>query len=313
MKKFVQKGLLFCVIIALLCACVVYLSTTEHYRSAIAKWTNSSEFMGDGGMVPIFEQARRQDGATQLVLGDSICRQLFSGLSEYNPKTSFLATNAALMITGQYLLVEEYLQTHPDTTDVWLVMHPLALTRTFDTEWSYRYAYMTYVETETLQYLDENTLAAMESVYGGFLMQKWVVQLAEDSPIVRKLCLNHIKFNSEDYIQASPFEIADQYVKKMYELCEENGVKLHVYASPAAEYYRGQIEELSAVYGETWMSSQYPDYFDDMMYYPDEWSEDLSHFSGEYATRDKLNEIIENAYGQTTLLEKLSYTGTNVR
>ena len=242
MRKFVLKGSLFCTIILVIVVSVVFLSTREPGRSAIARWTDSEEFMGESGMLPYFERAGKQDGTTQLVIGDSICRQMFSGVSEYNPETSILATNAALMITGQYLLAEEYLKAHPDATDIFLIMHPLTITRTIDTEWSYRYAFMTYSETDTLQYLDKNTMKAMRGVYGSLFMNKWVVRLVEDSPIARKLALSYMDFNREDYVQSSPFEIADQYIKKLYDLCEEKGVELHLYSSPVSEFYREQVE-----------------------------------------------------------------------
>lgn len=305
MKKFLIKGTLFFTIILLLVTGVLILSTQEPARTMIAKLTACEDFMEDSGMLPYFQKAREQDCTTQLLTGDSVCRQMFSGLAEYNPQTSFLATNAALMITGQYLLTEEYLQNHPDTTDVFLVMHPLTLTRTFDTEWGYRYAAMTYVETDTLRFLDENTIVAMESVYGSFFLRENVVQLIEKSPVCRKLYLSYLNFNGKDYVQSSSFEISDRYVKKLYDLCEEKGVKLHLYSSPVAEYYREQVEELAAEYEDTWMYSRYPDYINDILYYPSEWAEDLSHFSGEYAERDNLNATIERAYAGTNLLEKI--------
>lgn len=303
MKKFLFKSFLFAAIIFFVSMCILLLSVWEPARPLIAKWTDSEDFMDESEMLPYFDRAGEQDGTTQLIIGDSICRQLFSGLSEYNPQTSILATNAALMITGQYLLVEEYLQSHPDTTDVFLVMHPLTLTRTFDTEWGYRYAAMTYVETDTLRFLDEDTIDAMEGVYGAFFMRRKIVWLIEDSPVCRKLYLSYINSNAEDYVQSSPFEIADRYIKKIYDLCEESGAELHLYSSPVAEYYREQMNELAEAYGETWTSTRYPDYFDSILYYPSEWAEDLSHFSGEYAERDKLNEIIERGYAETVLLK----------
>lgn len=305
MKKFVLKGLLFCTIIFFVSAGIVILSTKEPTRSVLARWTDSEEFMSGSGMLPYFERAGQRDGTNCLVIGDSICRQMFAGVSEYNPGTSILATNAALMITGQYLLAEEYLQNHPDTTDIYLVMHPLTIIRTFDTEAGYRYATMTYVETDTLQYLDRNTIDTMTEVYGDVFMQKEVIRLIEESPIIRKLCLSYLNFEKEGYVQNSSFEIADQYIKKLYELCEANGVQLHFCSSPVAEYYREQMAELSEEYKGTWMSNQYPDYMNDIWYYPSDWTEDMSHFSGEYAERDRLNEIIVQAYQGTELLEKL--------
>lgn len=306
MKKLFGKGVLFAGIICFFCIAFVAFSIREPYRTVIAEWTDSEEFMGDSGMLPYFERAKMPDQTTQLVIGDSICRQMFAGLGEYNPRMSIQATNAALMITGQYLLAEEYLRAHPEATDVFLVMHPAAITRTFDTEWAYRYGVMTYVETDTIGYLDEKTLDDMAGVYGRFFMRKDVVDVIENSPVMRKLYLSYININKSDYVQSSPFEIGDQYVKKLHDLCEENGVALHVYASPVSETFREQTEELEKIYDSTWMSTCYPDFFKDILIYPDEWSEDTSHFSGEHAEREGLNSIIETAYEGTVLLENLN-------
>lgn len=306
MMKFFGKGILFVMMICLLCAGFVYASTREPYRAVLAKWTDSEAFMDDSGMLPYFEAVRMTDQTTQLLIGDSICRQMFAGLSGENPQMSIQATNAALMITGQYLMAEEYLRTHPGATDVFLVMHPMTIARTFDTEWSYRYAVMTYVETDTIGYLDENTREDMAGVYGWFFMRKEVVNLIEKSPMLRKLYLSYININREDYVQSSPFEITDQYVKKLYDLCAERGVSLHLYSSPVSETFRERVEKLEEAYGTTWMCTRYPDYFKDILFYPDEWSEDTSHFSGEHAERGALDEIIERAYGGTELWKSLN-------
>ncbi len=305
MKKLFWKCALFCFIITALCAFFLFLSVKEPFRPMIARLTSCEDFMDESGMLPGFEKAGQQDQTTQLVTGDSICRQLFAPLEQYNPEKRVLATNAALMMPGQYLLAREYLQSHPETTDVFLVMHPLTLTRTFDLEWGYRYAAMTYVETDTLQYLDESTRNAMEGAYGAFFLRKDTVWMIENSPICRKLGLNYMNTHGKPYEQSHSFEIADLYVVRLYNLCRENGARLHLYSSPVAEYYREEMAVLAVEYQETRMSSLFPDYMEDIWYYPDEWTEDLSHFSGEYAQRERLNEIIEQAYGQTPLWEGL--------
>lgn len=305
MKKLFGKGVLFAGIICLFCSAFVALSMREPYRTLIAGWTDSEEFMGGSGMLSYFGQAGTSDQTTQLVIGDSVCGQMFAGLDGYNQQMSILATNAALMITGQYLLAREYLRAHPEATDVFLVMHPATITRTFDTEWAYRYGVMTYVETDTIGYLNKKTLDDMAGVYGRFFMRKEVVDVIERSPVMRKLYLSYININKSAYVQSSPFEIADQYIKKLHDLCEENGVALHVYASPVSEVFRGRMEELKKIYGTTWMSTCYPDYFEDIFFYPDEWSEDTSHFSGEHAEREALNRIIATAYEGTVLLQNL--------
>lgn len=306
MRRLFGKCVAFFLIMAILCSSILLLSTEEPFRSLIAKLTDCEGFMDDSGMLPAFEQAGQSGGtATRLVIGDSICRQMFTQLQECNPDKSILATNAALMMPGQYLLAKEYLENHPETTDVFLVMHPLTLIRTFEMEWGYRYAAMTYVETDTFQYLDEKTREIMESAYGDFFLKKSTVWMIEKSPVCRKLGMSYLYFNGEPYTQVHPFEIADPYVKALDELCREHGARLHLYSSPVSEYYREEMETLKEDYAGTEMSRLFPDYMENLWYYPEEWAEDKSHFSGEYAEQDKLNEIIRQAYGHTLLGEEL--------
>lgn len=311
MKKFIWKCGLFSVLICAACACFLLLSAREPFRPMLARLTNSQEFLEDSGMLPYFEQAVESDGTTRLIIGDSICRQMFSPLEAYNPDKSVLATNAALMMPGQYLLAREYLRSHPDTTDVFLVMHPLTLTRTFDMEWGYRYAAMTYVETEGLPFLDQSTRDAMEEAYGSVFLTKGAVWMMEYSPVCRKIGLNYLQSCRQPYAQGHPFEIADLYVEKLFDLCREYGAELRLYASPVSEYYREEMENLAEAYGETGMSRLFPDYMKNIWYFPQDWTEDQSHFSGEYASRERLNEIIGQAYGNTVLWDSLNVTHPN--
>lgn len=306
MKKFIFKGILFFIIILALCSTLILFSTKEPGRTFLARLTKSEDFMYNHGMQSLFEDARKQDGTTQLIIGDSISRQMFIDLKEENPQASILSSNAAFMVNGQYLVAHEYLEAHPETTDIFLIMHPLTITRTYDLEWTYRYGVMTYVEGDAIQHLDQSTLDTFKELYGSLLMQKNIVELIENSPILQKLVLSYILFYGEEYVQSSSFEIADQHIRKLYDLCQEKGVTLHFYSAPVTEHYREQMQALLPEFENSWLATQYPDYMNDIYYYPTEWAEDLSHFSGEYAEQEQLNETIREAYEGTELLEKIN-------
>ncbi len=306
MKKLIVKGSIFVVLVVILCGVFLLMSAKEPMRTYIAQWTDSADYMDENQMLPAYEQAAQEDGKTILLIGDSICQQLFTGLEEENPRVAILPTNASLMVPGQYLLAERFLEHHPDTTDVFLMLHPLPMIRTFDVEWGYRNAAMTYVETNTLEKLDENTIRIMKSVYGGLFLQPWVVELVEQSPLCRKLSLSYLNANRKPYIQSSSFEISQQYVVKLYELCQEYGANLHLYTAPVSEHYREQMEELEEEYKDTRLDELYPNYFQQIKYYSNEWTEDYSHFSPAYATRENFNQIIRWAYEDSYLLEILS-------
>ncbi len=78
---------------------------------------------------------------------------MFRRLQKYNEDISIIGSNGAITLAGQYILAEEYLRNHPDATDLYLILLPESLTRTFDTSYGYQYAVMSFAETGTLQLL----------------------------------------------------------------------------------------------------------------------------------------------------------------
>ena len=71
-------------------AYIDYLSMQDETRDLFAKWTNSENYItenvGPGEIRPYLESAVCQDGTTKLIIGDSVCRQMFNRLQESNPE-----------------------------------------------------------------------------------------------------------------------------------------------------------------------------------------------------------------------------------
>lgn len=285
------------------------MSMHDPWRIVFARLTDSEEFIsmnvGSDEIIPYIEQVQTKDNTTTLILGDSVCRQMFKGLQQYNEDICIAGSNAAVTMAGQYILAEEYTRNHPDATDIYLIVLPTSLCSTFSTNYGYQYTVMPFAETDTLKLLDNNTLEVMESVYGEFFMNPHIVQLIEKSAINRKLYLNMLKKHSTSYEQKTTFEIADQYIHQIYELCEKNNIEFHLYACPVAESKYQIVKELQDDYDNTWMKTQFPDYFDNILFFPDEQSADGTHFSGEYESQTHCNEKISKIFADTKLLNHL--------
>ncbi len=307
MKAFYKKVGIFIMVFSMFCVGMEHMSIKEPGRSFIARVTDSEDYIsGDVGsdeIKPYIEQVRTEDNTTKLIIGDSVCRQMFIGLQEYNNDICIVGSNGAITMAGQYILAEQYLEHHPATTDIFLIVLPESLYRTFDTAAGYQYTVMPFVETDTLKLLDENTVAVMQSVYGSFFMQPKVVDLIDKSAINRKIYLNELWDRSKGY--NSGLELADQYICKIYELCEERGVQFYLYSCPVSERKREGIENLMNQYEQSKLYQFFPDFWNDVYYFPDEQFRDGTHFSGDYNTQESYNEKIQEMFADTRLLQVL--------
>lgn len=100
-------------------------------------------------------------------------------------------------------------------TDVFLIVLPESLGRTFDTRCGYQYTVMPFVETDTLKDLDDNTLDIMEDTYGKAFLNRKIIKVLHLSAVNRKLYLNILADHTPGYVLSNHFEIADQYVVKI--------------------------------------------------------------------------------------------------
>ncbi len=302
MKKLIIKISILCLAVLGFLIIIEALSCNDDTKEAMARLTNSEDYLEQGSgaasILPIIGSAGMEDGKRVLVLGDSIAGQMFSGLAEEYPDVRIACANAAINISGQYMLASVFLDSHPDATDIWLYAHPLTLVRGYDLELGYGYAVMPFAIDGSLGYLDDRTLDEMRSVYGRLSMNSDVASFIDASPLNRKLFLSYIRMHNEPYVQENDYEIASRCIIRLKELCESRGVTFHFYSSPSTEYYRDKIEETRSDYELSDMYALYPDYLDSIYYFPNEWSGDMTHFSTEYANREVYDRVMDEAYDE---------------
>ncbi len=313
MKHFYKKTAIFLLILVFVIVIVDWLSMTSEFRVAIAKLTGSEEYLtennGSDEIIPYIERVRTKDQYTKLIIGDSVCGQMYRNLQVFNDDVCIIGGNAAITMAGQYILVHEFLENHEDATDIYLILVPLSLNSTFDTKFGYQYTAMPFVLTDTLQLLDENTIEKMESIYGEFFMKKPVVYAIERSAINRKLYLNELQKRVTVEEEGRISEVALQYLVKIKELCDERGVTLHLLPGPYSDSEAQAVlyEELRTEYEASVLNEYFPNYLDDAWIYPSEQFGDDLHFGGAFANQQSYNEKIKEMYEGTKLLEDLKF------
>lgn len=312
MKKFIKNVIIYTCILLVIMITVIYLSHLDGWREYFNRITDSGGYIesfvnGSDEIKPFIQKVQERDENEILILGDSICHQMFEDLIGFNEDITMAGSNAAITMAGQYILAKEYLENHENAKEIYLMVHPTSLKRTFDTVYGYQYIIMPFSETDTLKALDEDTIAICKEVYGSVFLKPDIVYMINKSGMNRKLYLNLLKTYGTNYEEKVSFEMADKYISKIYELCKEHNVKLHFLATPVSEVLDGTCEELEKEYQNTWMKQYYPEYFENIIFVPAEQVQDGFHFSGEYKNQEYYNELLKKIFGNTELINKIRF------
>lgn len=309
MKKFYINAFSFFSILLLAIVGFDYLSMLDNTKELIAKWTNSTSFLSENTVTDeitnYIHSAQSQDGTTKLIIGDSVCRQMFIDLQEFNDDFTIIGSNGAITMAGQYILAKEYLDSHPDATDVFLIVLPESFERTYDTTWGYQYAVMPFVKTDTLKNLDQNTIDIITSTYGSLSVNPRFVNSMYLSGVNKKIFLNLLRKRSAGYRLNNYFELADQYVCKIDELCKEKNISFHLYPCPVSETKKNSMENLADIFIKSKIYSLNPHFLDMIYYFPAEQAADGAHFSGDYANQECYNDKISAMFAEYELLDML--------
>lgn len=314
MKKFVGKLVVFLCIFGAILLGLDVLSAVPPFRQWFAYITDSSDYYAgeDDDVTRYISQVREQGEYTKLVVGDSVCFQLTNGLRDCNQEYSLVGNNRALSIAGEYLLTREFLETHEGITDVYLIVGLDSLQTNIDVLYGYQYVVMPFTREDLISNLDDNTIDEMNHTFGTLFMQKPVSRLVACSSVNRKLYLNYIKEhkgvldpNEGKGIVLS--EVAVQYLQKIYDLCEEHDVTLHLLPDPLADndWRHEQATALQEDFAVRGLDELFPNYFDEITYYPEEQFVDGIHFGEPYNTQEEFNRKLQELYMDRGYLDGL--------
>ncbi len=310
MRRFCIKLVLFVIILVPAVALFAFLSTTDSFRTPIAELTHSDDYItinnGPDEIGPYIDKAREHNNYTKLIIGDSVCHQMYTDLQEYNDEICILGSNAAISMAGQYVLLHEFLDNHTDVTDVWLIIIPSSMSVYFDTQYGYQYVVMPNVEKDTIRIFEPNTVEQLGSVYGKLFLNEGVVWFLDRSAPARKIYLNLLLKYGEGFGDSPMSPVSVQYMTDMIDLCRKKNVNLHLLPSPVSEANKDRYERALTGFRENGFDKFFPDYEAAVVYYPDDQFRDGVHFGGEYDNQASFNEKIRQL-GDESLLKYLKF------
>ena len=189
MKKFIAKAILFIVMFAALLFGVCALSIMPACKPFLAQLTNTTDYIENTAVkeiLPAIDRVSKQDGKTKLIIGDSVCFRLFDKYREENTAYCIAPTNRGVGMSGQYILGEVFLEHHPETTDIYLVITTNTLITGYETIHGYQYAVQPFLLRGHLGRLEEETLNEMRATYGSFVTNEEMLSFVDESPILKK-------------------------------------------------------------------------------------------------------------------------------
>lgn len=282
MKKFIGKAILFCGLFVFLLLGVCALATVPSFKPFLADVTNTSDYIENTAVkeiLPAIDSVETQDGKTKLIIGDSVCFRLFDWYRKENPDYCIAPTNRGVGMSGQYILAEVFLENHPEATDVYLVITTNTLITGYETIHGYQYAVQPFLERGHLQRLDDDTLDEMKATYGAFVTNEKMLRFVDESPILKKAYFNVLNEYFAKNVKMEIPHVVEHYIVKMHELCEEKGVTMHLLPSPIPDSKeRRELEvDLEKLYYETEIYPLFPEYYENLTYYPAEYFSDGIH------------------------------------
>lgn len=309
LKRLYIKIILFCTVLTGFFVGLGVLSCLDGLNRIIAKVTDSSEYLYSGTeeITPYIESVREKNGYTKLILGDSVCHQMYNDLQQFNEEICIVGSNGAVTMTGQYILLHEFLENHNNVSDVWLILIPGSLERSYDRYYGYQYAVLPFAKENTIELLLPATKDKIKDAYGSFALYPMFTKIMNRSALARKLFFSYTYNNCTAYDTDCVASISEQYICMMNSLCEKKGARLHLLPGPVAdtEDTRKYMEIFTNVYNESELGRLFPEYCEQVCYYPSEFFKDGVHLGKPYDNQQAINTLIREMYPDSEFLHSL--------
>ena len=208
MKRFLKQMVgftLFCI----LCA-------SGYFAVNLYVW-DEKDLIGSETYLSIKKAKDAPAHVSNLLLGGSTGNQLFPN-TLFNGSTYSLCCNQAISLTGQYILLHEFLLNHPDPSklQVFLLLRPSSLRNDLDQRFTYNYFLKPFDHPEYQSHLSPYAQTQLKKVPARRLVQ---------IPFIRR---SHWSPNLQNQHQPHHFRISKlsaEYLRKIHSLCELNNVQ----------------------------------------------------------------------------------------
>lgn len=217
---------------------------------------------------------QQNKNAKKVIFGDSVGNQLYY-IDDYNDTLVSLATNQAVGIIGQYLLLKNYSDNN-DLSDknIYLVLNPLSFKDNLNQNFTFNYFLKPFYTNEFQDEIDDQ---AMEQI------EKIPFYWASQFPIIKTSTWSVTLSSPLDFEESDKYYISDvslNYLKKIKTLAEVKGAKLLI-VSPFLKENKKEYNSniMKTQIHENGLQGIFAGYFENIKYLPDSMFVDNYHIN----------------------------------
>lgn len=229
MKRFIQKILIYAIITLLI---VVLVETFNFF-------TQEKKMSGLGSEIyHALANSKTKKKVKKLVIGDSVCNQLYPSNKDYDSIVS-LACNQAITLAGHYFLLNNFIETNAEDLpeEVIILMAPYSLCNNVD-QYAYHHFLKAFPSYEYSKFYTEHLIQRIHTI-----PLYWSANL----PIIRTSSYTpQWAVPSEPQFTKSISPLSYEYLMKMDSLAQSHNIPIRMVSPPLREDRRNEIERIWA-------------------------------------------------------------------
>ena len=236
----------------------------------------------------IIDKSGKNSGLPAVVLGDSVCGQLWPG-KRNSEHMAHLSNNQAITVCGNYLLLKKYLENNPQTKEAYYAIVPSNailhgnLADNFNPVYSYQYFVIPFLNDENLKLLEKETITLLYQKFGRlFVENSYIKDSLKGNKFFMKQYMRYLQRQPRDIYVHRISPTAAIYLRKMQELCRSHNVKFFVRPLPVSDLEENYgWEDFERDVKTLGFEDILGDFVKRIKYYPEDWFFDKVHFKRE--------------------------------
>lgn len=276
MKKFLKKTAIFFItfIILVEAFCFLLIVTNLYFIN----YPGSEIYTA-------INKSKEKSPSKILLLGDSVGRQLFPNTIN-NDSINSLATNQAIGMVGQFLLLNNYLKSGNEVEKVIILFTPFSFDNNLNQEYTYHYFLKPFYNAEYTAYFSETVKGQIKKIPYHNFVQVPHIKVTSWAPAVDKK-------DDVDYTFLSP--VSKEYLKKIKALSMQYKFQLDIIPTPVSIENKPLIESMDRnEITSNNLNHEFKNYFKDIIYLESAEFGDKIHLTTPEKYREKFKNMILN-------------------
>jgi hypothetical protein len=231
----------------------------------------------------VIGKSRQKNPSKKILLGDSVARQFFNSDEESDTLNS-LASNQAISLAGQYILLDNYLKAGNKIDTCYAVFIPSSFQNDLNQLFTYNYFIKPFYKPEYKPLLTPTVNRQVQKIPYQGIAQYFCILTNNWAPEFETK-------DKADYVFFSPISV--EYIHKMSALAKQNHFRLIFVPALCNENQRKLIATFDKKeLAKNNIESEFADYFDNIQYFDSKYFVDDMHFANPEQFKDRYKNLI---------------------